>query len=66
MLLFIFTSSRELLRTASAKWHPASEDDGPDSRPPVCALTRRISGRLSLVLRPARARYGVPDPAYHG
>ena len=66
MLLFIFTSSRELLRIASAKWHLAPGDDHPDS-PPMMerAGTRQVSGRLSLTVRPARVRYGASDPAYH-
>lgn len=63
MLLFIFTSARELLRTASAKWHPTSGDDHVDSAPPAHA--KHISGRLSLVIRPVRARYGVRDPYHH-
>lgn len=64
MVLLIFTSAREVLRTASEKWHPASAEDAQDAPSRPCSGSRHVSGRLSLVIRPARMRYGDHGPMY--
>lgn len=64
MTLFIFTSSRELLRAAWEKWHPTADCDE-EQQAEAHVGGRLLSVRFATALRSAGVRDAVPDLPGH-